>query len=351
MLGLTLPRVARKAGQPWALLGNPFRVFRQAVIVKDRISSGTFMFSYHPANGISDDHGAGEILLSRRRVLRTLCGLLPALGMSCATARPPMKVSLPAQNSIRSDQLLIVSDIKLDKNHPLVADLKALRRQVSEELELPLGTKPVIVYLFSNEVEYTQYLHAKFPGYPPRRAYFIQTPGKELDLAVYTWWGDRIQEDLRHEYTHGLLHAALESVPLWLDEGLAEYFEVSGATPGNLNVEHAQILVKSVYNGWRPDLDSLESLAKVEQMQRPHYREAWAWVHYMLHASPDTRQVLLNYLHELRTDPNPGPLHDRLLADIPDTDVRLLSYVATMTSPAANFNPGVHRAAMYNPGR
>ncbi len=277
-----------------------------------------------------------------------MCGLFPVLGMSCATARPP-KVSLPAKNAIRSDQLLIVSDIKLPKDHPLVADLKTLRRQVSDELELPLGSKPVMVYLFSNEIEYTQYLHAKFPGYPPRRAYFIQTPGK--DLAVYTWWGDRIQEDLRHEYTHGLLHAGLESVPLWLDEGLAEYFEVSGTTPGNLNLEHAQLLATAVHNGWRPDLDRLESLEKVEQMQRPHYREAWAWVHYMLHASPDTRQVLLNYLHELRTDPNPGLLHERLLVDTPDADVRLLSYIAGMNTPAGNFNPGVHRAAMYNPGR
>src|SRR5262245_41467835 len=96
---------------------------------------------------------------SRRAALRALCGLLSAAGLSCATARPP-KVSLPAKNSIRSEQLLIVSDIRLPGDHPLIQDLKALRRQVSEELELPLGSKPVMVYLFSNELEYTQYLHA-----------------------------------------------------------------------------------------------------------------------------------------------------------------------------------------------
>ena len=55
-------------------------------------------------------------------------------------------------------------------------------------------------------------------------------------------------------------------------------------------------------------------------MHRADYREAWAWVHYMLHSSPETRQVLLNYLHELRTNPKPGPLHERLLADTPDAD-------------------------------
>src|SRR5262249_39912131 len=155
---------------------------------------------------------------SRRQVLSAGFGaaLLSAVP-GCITARPT-RIALPARNSIKSDQLLVVSDFKLAKDNPLIADLKQLRHQVHETLHLPLGSKQVTVYLFTNDVEYTQYLQTRFPGYPPRRAYFIQTPGKEL--AVYTWWGERIQEDLRHEFTHGLLHASLESVPLWLDEGL-----------------------------------------------------------------------------------------------------------------------------------
>jgi hypothetical protein len=278
-----------------------------------------------------------------------MLGSLPLTAISCATSRQA-HVALPVKHTIRSDQLQIVSDFRLPKDHPLIEDLKSLRRQVSERLELPLGTKPVVVYLFSNKQEYSQYLRAAFPGYPPRRAYFIQTPGKEL--AVYTWWGDRIQEDLRHEYTHGLLHAALESVPLWLDEGLAEYFEVAGATPGRVNTEHAQKLVTSVQNGWRPDLDRLESLEKVSHTQPEDYREAWAWVHYMLHSSPDTRQVLLNYVHELRTNPKPGSLHARLLAETPDADLRCVSYVASMNTPGLWSPPApVHRAAMYTIGR
>lgn len=289
-------------------------------------------------------------LIGRRAFLGLLGGALSLTGMACATSRQQAQVTLPAKHSIRSDQLLIVSDFRLAKDHPLIDDLKNLRRQVSERLELPLGTKPVMVYLFSNEQEYSQYLQTAFPGYPSRRAYFIQTPGKEL--AVYTWWGDRIQEDLRHEYTHGLLHAALETVPLWLDEGLAEYFEVAGATPGRVNTEHAQQLVTAVQHGWRPDMDRLETLEKVNHMHREDYRESWAWVHYMLHSSPDTRQVLLNYLHELRTNPKPGPLHPRLVAETPDADARWVSYVASMnTSGLWNPAPPVHRAAMHTIGR
>ena len=259
---------------------------------------------------------------------RTGCALaLCLLLIGCITGRQT-RVALPARHSIRADQLLMVSDFKIDNKHPLVEDLIQLRQQISQALSLPMGSRPVMVYVFSTEQQYRQYWEATYPGFDLRRAYFVQTPGKEL--AVYTAWGDKIQEDLRHEYTHGLLHASLESVPLWLDEGLAEYFEVISSQPGQVNSDYVRLLGLSLSNGWRPDLRSLEDLESVNAMRREHYREAWAWVHYMLHGSDEGREVLLSYLRELRTNPNPGRLSDRLMASVPGVETRLISYVATL---------------------
>jgi len=250
----------------------------------------------------------------------------------CAGTKYTHRIGLPQSHSLKAEQLQLYSDIKIEKEHPVIQDLQRLRLQMAETLDLPLGTKPVVVYLFSNEVEYKQYLDTKFPGFPKRRAYFIETAGK--DLSVYTWWGDQIGEDLRHEYTHGLLHASLTNVPLWLDEGLAEYFEVGGSIPGQINNEHAQLLASDVQRGaWRPDLARLEYLEEVQDMARADYREAWAWVHFMMHSSPDTRQVLLEYLQELRANPNPGPLRERLVAVAPHLDQRMLGYVASLNGP------------------
>lgn len=256
--------------------------------------------------------------------------LLLALLAGCATTRQN-KVALPAKHSLRSNQLLVLSDFKIGPEHPLIQDLTKMRREVSEELHLPLGSKQVMVYLFSNELEYRQYWQTTFPGFPLRRAYFVQSPGREL--AVYTFWGERIQEDLRHEFTHGLLHAALETVPLWLDEGLAEYFEVAGPAPGGVNRDYVTKLATAVQNGWRPDLERLEQLEKVEQMQRTDYREAWAWVHYMLHDSPDSKQVLLSYVQELRHTASPAPLSEKLRDEVTEVDIKLLSYVSTLGIP------------------
>jgi hypothetical protein len=274
-------------------------------------------------------------LITSRRPLSSSCAALRArwaflavalVFAGCQIARQHV-VTRPSRHSIRSDQLLVLSDFKLAKDHPLIADLKALRQQEEAALELSFDAQTVVVYLFSDQLTYRQYLDATYPGLPDRRAYFVGTP---KELAVYTFWGDRIQEDLRHEYTHGLLHSALKEVPLWLDEGLAEYFEVIGPNPGTVNSDYATRLSSALANGWRPDLERLERIEEFPQMQRFDYQESWAWVHYMLHSSPDTKQVLLSYLHDLRTNANPELISARLKREIPNHGERMTAWVATL---------------------
>ncbi len=254
------------------------------------------------------------------------CLLLTA---GCRSAAKNQTVHLPARHSVSAEQLIVLSDFKLGQDHELFQDLIQLREDVAATLNIPLNSEQVTVYLFSNQEEYRNYLDLTYPGLPPRRAYFVGTP---KELAVYTFWGDRIQEDLRHEFTHGLLHASLKTVPLWLDEGLAEYFEVAGDTPGQINREHASRLTAALDNGWKPDMKRLEQLEKVSQMQRVDYQEAWAWVHFMLNNNPDARVTLLDYLAELKTDEKPEVLSARLPRDIPGVDERFLNYVASLNT-------------------
>jgi len=247
----------------------------------------------------------------------------------CHSAAKNQSVHLPARHSVSAEQLIVLSDFKLGQDHELFQDLIKLREDVAETLNIPLNSEQVTVYLFTNQEEYRDYLDTTYPGLPPRRAYFVGTP---KELAVYTFWGERIQEDLRHEFTHGLLHASLKTVPLWLDEGLAEYFEVAGNTPGQINRDHASRLTTALNNGWKPDMKRLEQLEKVSQMQRVDYQEAWAWVHFMLNSTPESRDTLLIYLSELRTNEKPEVLSTRLPRDIPSVEQRFVSYVASLNT-------------------
>ncbi|HUG89840.1 MAG TPA: DUF1570 domain-containing protein [Planctomycetaceae bacterium] len=261
-----------------------------------------------------------------RRRWRALLLLALIAGPGACRLPETKLIAPPARHSVRAEELLVQSDFKLSKDHPLIADLVALRNRILQELDLPTPREQVVVYLFQNEAEYLEYLDATYPGLPRRRAYFVGTP---RELAVYTYWGERLQEDLRHEYTHGILHACLKSVPLWLDEGLAEYFEVASSEPAPLNREHTGELAVALSNGWRPDMRRLEHIEKFEQMQRTDYQESWAWVHFMLHGSPESRDTLLSYLRDLRSVSSPSPLSRRLEDAHSQIDDRFLAYLAT----------------------
>ena len=72
--------------------------------------------------------------------------------------------------------------------------------------------------------------------------------------------GDRLEEDLRHEATHALLHVAVGDLPLWLDEGLAEYFEVHRRPSRPATPSTSPGCPRTSATGWTPDLARLETL-------------------------------------------------------------------------------------------
>jgi hypothetical protein len=267
--------------------------------------------------------------LGTQRVVRAAGLLLAAVLAFSGCNAVDRPVGLPVKYEVRckQEQLLVLSDFKLQKDHELIRELCTLREQEAKILELPLQRDPVVVYLFNDEAVYRKYMAVAYPNLPRRSAYFIGSP---TELAVYTHWGLNIREDLRHEYTHGLLHSAMKRVPLWLDEGLAEYFEISGPQPGGINLEYATKLSALLGQGWRPNLKRLEALGDDAQMRRSDYQEAWAWVHFMLHGSPEARGVLLSYLKDLRTTPNPKPISKRLAVACPDFQERSMTYMARL---------------------
>jgi hypothetical protein len=269
-----------------------------------------------------------------RHVCRACCGLALLLA-GCNTLRmaaltgdrlerdpPPSAGPL---KTFRVSQFVFEADFDVQRNLPIFQELANLREQVYKELQLPPATTLVKVRLFESRDRYEHFMQAKYPDLPKRRAFFVAQPhsiGGGEDLLVYTFWGDRIQQDLRHELTHALLHSVLKDVPLWLDEGLAEYYEMPAGWSG-VNPEHLKHLLGDAKGPVRPDLARLEEFGEVQQMSPAEYREAWAWVHLMQRGKPEARRILVGYLRELRTNTKPGPLRPRLLAVYPSPEAAL----------------------------
>jgi hypothetical protein len=262
--------------------------------------------------------------------LRTATQSVPAAtgDRTAAVPKKPGGVHPP----LRVSKFVFYADVPLEANDALFRELEELPEQIQKELQLPSGNTVIQVYLFDDQDRYEAFMRDRFPWLPVRRAYFIgdqKRSGAGGDLQVYTWMGEHLRTDLRHELTHALLHEVLKSVPLWLDEGLAGFFEQPPAHDG-VNPEHLDRLRKE----WQPpDLARLEKIGQVGDMGKAEYREAWAWVHYLLRGDPKARTCLLNYLQGLRGEPGPGPFLPRLREAVGDADTAFAGYVGKLDLP------------------
>ncbi len=217
---------------------------------------------------------------------------------------------LPDRAEVVAGQLVIHADFPLAEQHRMVRDLETLRTDVSQKLGLPISDEPVHLYLFENMERYDAFAARHFPNFPARRAFFVET---DTTLSVFAPWQDRIAEDLRHETTHGYVHAVVPTVPLWLDEGIAEYFELPRGADGE-HADHIAHLSGRLLEGtWRIDLARLESLRSAGELSQDHYAESWCWVHWLLHSTPARREIFQEYLADLRRDGQTAPLSARLL--------------------------------------
>ncbi len=265
---------------------------------------------------------------------RTAFVLLLTLVSGCASLRPTPQ--LPVANSVALDQLVIYGDFELPEEHRILRQLNQMRGQIAGQLGLQVTQEPIHVYLFKTPKRYRAFLNSHFPGFPDRRAIFEQT---DTRLAVYAHWGDRIAEDLRHEVAHGYIHAAVPSIPMWIDEGLAEYFEVAGPRPG-MNRPHLEQLLTAMRNGsWQPNVARLERLREVQDMQQIEYAEAWAWAHLLLETSPERRALLQGYLADLSSGRPGEALSTRILRSEADPNGLLLAYLEKL-APALNSAAG-----------
>jgi hypothetical protein len=235
--------------------------------------------------------------------------------------------ALPAAHELPVGQLVFHSDFDLAKDHRVIRQLTFEREDICTTLGLPCSNEPIDVYLFRDADRYREFLARHFPNVPSRRAFFLESDSR---LSVYAHWSDRMAEDLRHEVAHGYLHSMVSGLPLWLDEGLAEFFEVPHGQEG-LNQPHVELLADlAEHNGWRPDMRRLERLTDAAQMQQSDYAESWAWVYMFLHSQPDRRELLTKYLADLRETGTREPLSIRVAKASAEPEKALADYLATL---------------------
>lgn len=266
-------------------------------------------------------------MIDRRFFLSQLTVLLAGSGCSQAM-REPVSV-LPGRERIVLDQLVVHTDFSLPRRHRLLEELTNLRQTIAYRLDLPTSDEPINVFLFDSADSYHRYMAVHHPSFPNRRAFFLKS---DTTLQVYAFWGERIAEDLRHEVSHGYLHAVVPNLPLWLDEGLAEYFEVPLGLHGK-NQSHIELLTKLHESGqWKPDLSRLEEMKYADELAQVDYAEAWLWIHYLLEGGAGLPSLVKLQLRQLRNRGEAKSLAETLVEN-GITGQNVIDHLAALKDP------------------
>jgi len=205
----------------------------------------------------------------------------------------------------------------------LTSEIALLQDDLEQTLRLPPGNGKVEVSLFRNKWSYQRFVSQRIPEGASRPALFVKGPDVGR-VYVYKRWG--YETDFRHECTHALLHSTLPFVPLWMDEGLAEYFEIPRGERASRG-RYLASLKRSMFFGWKPNLRQLEARQSVSEMDSDDYRDSWAWVHFLLHGPAEVRQVLSDYLDDIHSGRVITPFSERLYQRVPDADQKLIRHL------------------------
>ena len=214
------------------------------------------------------------------------------------------------------------ADFALTKMDGLFEELAQLQQDLVSSLGVRPAERPIEVYLFRDQWSYRRFLNHYFRDVPYRRALYIQRGGNAMVLAYRS---RQLGVDLRHECTHAMLHATLPMVPLWLDEGLAEYFEVAPADRA-FGCPHLDDVRWGARLGRVSRLENLEDKRALEEMGGSEYRNAWAWTHFLLHGPHEAYDELVRFLADIQAQTPPGLLSDRLSRRLPDLERRFASH-------------------------
>jgi tetratricopeptide (TPR) repeat protein len=227
----------------------------------------------------------------------TLAG--PAGPLSLAPPAAPAhaagaaEVARAAWTEVRTAHVQVLTDAGREVGERVATRMEELRAALAAATPaLVVEVAPVQVLVFRDATlarayaprwrgladDVAGYFHA---GPDRRRVLFADDRGRTPSVA-------------QHEYTHALLDAALSDAPLWLNEGLAEYFStfrVEGGTPrsGGAIASHVEWLASH-------DLMPFAELFALDQSSPDYhegdrrgtfYAQSWALAHLLLHGSRD----------------------------------------------------------------
>lgn len=220
----------------------------------------------------------------------------------------------------KRENIEIYSEFSIDLDG-VRGQLDDVQRELRELLGIQTSGHSVQIVMFSGRKRYLEYLAGQIQDARYRKAIFY----RNQDVSqIYVYQSPDLMTDVRHEFTHALLHQHLPFVPLWIDEGLAEFMETpQSARSGTLRAKNARWRARL---GALPRLTDIEGFPSARELTAEDYRDSWTWVFFLLNESPDSRQTFKSYLDVIASGEAPGQFSQFLKHRDPGAEKRINSY-------------------------
>ncbi|MBI3272897.1 MAG: hypothetical protein HYZ53_28170 [Planctomycetes bacterium] len=203
---------------------------------------------------------------------------------------------------VESEHLVCMTDVSAEYAKGRAADLETFHRILTSRLPFPPAPRARLprVYIFGMREALDAIRSSAYPQFLGRPAFFVYefAPERREDRSQWTFhlatWrrpsDDETRRELFHEFTHAVLHLHVPSPPLWLDEGLSEYFEVveparDAGDSAPLNRADLLPLRASVLSGSQLSLEAVLGMGAegAGPVTNLHYDEAWSLLHFFRH--------------------------------------------------------------------
>jgi Tfp pilus assembly protein PilF len=240
---------------------------------------------------------------------------------------------------VRSEHFIVATNSS-EKQGRRVADqferMRSVFQKALPRLQIDPGT-PIVVLAIKDEKDFRalepQAYLAK--GQLKLGGLFLHAPDKNYVLMRLDAEGEHPYEVVYHEYTHLLLAKAAEWMPLWLNEGLAEFYqntdirekEVALGEPSGVNImvlrQNRLLPLATLFA-----VDEKSPYYHEENKGSIFYAESWALTHYI--AVKDFQEKahrLADYAELLAQKVEPATAATRTFGDLKKLEFELEHYV------------------------
>ncbi len=275
--------------------------------------------------------------------------MLRALAFAClATLVWSSTASAATWRRLKTDNFVFVGDAPEGQIRSIAEELEWFRSVMMLVLPnaSPVSPVPTVVFVFQTDRAFQPY-QPRFDGRRVELAGYFQS-GEDVNyLAVNGEVGASGLRTILHEYTHFLIGNSFGVVPVWLNEGLAEFYQTvadsqggKGAIVGTAPLAHLELLRQSTLIPLSElmGVDGASPMYNEGTRRGIFYAQSWALTHYLTLGNSTRTQQFQRYLSLSR---QAGPSNDAFRTvfgdDSSDIERELREYVRRFSFPAVQY--------------